>query len=342
MPSAAIPAGAPVIAGSALVVPLRTGRVTAHRVIDGSVMWTIDLAPQQPLAGDDQHVYVASGDDLHALDATSGAVTWRLPAGGPLTAPPFAYGGWVLAAADGELLAIRSSDGVVLWRKHLGAIEFRPALDGDLLVVPMVEGFVLALDLQDGRERWKQHLGSAPGEPLVIGDRVYVGTQDKSFYTLFASSGRVASRSSIGAVVRGRATVDNRHVYVAAMDNLLRALDRRTGTVQWKRGLPYRPAAGPALIGKVVLVPGYVDTPLPAFDTVTGEPAGLVTFPATLIALPVLTQLPDGTPVIIGVTGNLDNRIMVSMLEPKLVPAIAVQALTVLPGEVVPVPPVPR
>jgi outer membrane protein assembly factor BamB len=324
------------------VVPLQTGRLTAHRINDGDVIWTTDLTPEQPLAADDHQVYVASGEHLHAIDATTGAIAWRFAAGGPLTAPPVARGGWVLAAVGGELVALRSSDGALVWREPLGAIEFRPALDGDLLIVPLVEGFVVALDLEDGQEQWKQTLGSAPGEPFVIGDRVYVGTQDKSFYTLFASDGRIASRSSVGAVVRGRATVDNRHVYFAAMDNMLRAVSRRTGNLQWKQGLPYRPAAGPVLIGTVVLVPGYIDKPLPVFDAATGASAGSVPFPATLIALPVLTQLSDGTPVIIGVTGNLDNKIMVSMFEPKLVAAIAVQPLTVLPGEVVPLPPVPR
>jgi outer membrane protein assembly factor BamB len=344
--SAAPPAGAPIIAGPAVVVPLkevkqkdevvRTARLTAYRIVDGSELWTTELAAERPLAGDDRNVYVASGEAIHALDAASGTVAWRLALGGKPTAPPLAHGGWVLAAVAGELIAIRSEDGGVVWRKQLGSVEFRPSLDGDLLIVPIVEGRIVALDLQNGEERWRRLLGAAPTEPYAIGDRVYVGSQDKIFYSVYAKSGRVDFRKPVGAMPVGRATVDDRHVYFAAMDNMVHAYSRRTGAEIWKRGLPYRPAGGPILIGTLVSVPGYVETPLPAFHADTGEPAGTITFSATLIALPVFTNLPGGKPVAIGVTGGLNDKITVLMLESLDIPPITVQPLTTMPGEEVP------
>ena len=351
VPSAAAPARAPVVAGPAVIMALRSfknaqgvdvpDRLTAHRLTDGAVMWTIGLTAEQALASDDRFVYVASAGALHAIEASTGDIVWRLPIDGPLSAPPFAHGGWVLAAAAGELMAIRATDGAVMWRNRLGTVEFRPSLDGDLLVVPVMEGVVVALNLPDGSERWRQQLGAAPGEPFAIGDRVYVGTQDKFFYSLYASSGRIEYRDPIGAIVRGRATVDDRHVYFVAMDHLLRALSRRSGNEQWHKGLPYRPAAGPVLIGTRVVVPGSADVPLPAFDARTGADAGRFAFPARLIQLPVFTHLSDGTPVIIGLSGGLDNKVMLTMLEPTVVPTVAVQPLTILPGEAVPLPQAP-
>jgi outer membrane protein assembly factor BamB len=336
--SVAAPARAPVVAGPALIVALRTGSLTAHRLTDGSVMWTVELPAEQPLASDDAHVYVASGEALHAVNAKTGEISWRLPIGAPLSAPPFAHGGWVLAAAEEELIAIRASDGAIVWRKQLGTIEFRPSLDGDLLVVPIMEGHVVALNLQDGSERWKRALGAPPGEPFAIGDRVYVGTQNKLLYSLYASSGREEWWWSVGAIPRGRAAVDDRQVYFVAMDHVVRALNRRTGSRKWMKGLPYRPAAGPVVIGTRVLVPGQSDAPLPAFDTLTGDEAGSIPFPVRLVELPVFAHLPDGTPVIVGITGGLENRFSVILLGPSLVPPIAVQPLTALPGEAVPLP----
>ena len=325
-----------------MIVPLKIGRLTAHRITDGRVIWSRDVTALQPLASDGEHVYVASAIGLHAIDAKTGEVSWQLPLLAKFSAPPLAHGGWVVAAAGDELIAIRASDGHVVWRKNLGPIEFRPGLDGDLLVVPLIEGRVLAVNLPDGAEKWTAPLGASPGEPLVIGGRVYVGTQNKWFYSLFADSGRIESRRSVGAIPAGRASVDERQVYFAALDNVLYAVSRRTGTIKWRQGLPYRPTAGPVLIGTNVLVPAYVDTPLEAFDATTGEQTGTVAFPSTLGANPVFATLPDGTAVVIGVTGGLDNKVMVTMLEPTLVPPIALQPLTVLPGEAVPLPQIPE
>jgi len=341
VPSVGQPSGAPVVAGSAVIVPLKIGRLTAHGITDGAVIWTRDVTALQPLASDGEHVYVASAIGLHALDAKTGEVSWQLPIAAKFSAPPLAHAGWVVAAAGGELLAIRASDGHVVWRKNLGAMEFRPGLDGDLLVVPLIEGRVVAVNLPDGTEKWTALLGASPGEPLAIGGRVYVGTQDKWFYSLYADTGRIESRRSVGAIPAGRATVDEQQVYFAALDNVLYAVSRRTGTIKWRQGLPYRPTAGPVLIGANVLVSAYVDAPLKAFNAATGEPAGTVAFSATLSANPVFATLPDGTGVVIGVTAGLDNKVMVTMLAPTLVPPIALQPLTVLPGEAVPLPQIP-
>jgi outer membrane protein assembly factor BamB len=248
----------------------------------------------------------------------------------------------VLLAAAGDLIAIRAEDGVVLWRTSLGPIEFPPALDGDLVVVSMVDGRVIALDLKDGSERWTRDLHSSPGEPFVVGERVYVGTQDKTFYVLYASSGRIEDHKAIGNQLRGRVAIDDERVYMAGLDNMLRVVRRRGGALRWQKSLPYRPAAGPILIGDAVVVPGYGEAPLPVFAAGTGAQAGALGFDGPLVALPVFTVLPDGRSAVVGITGGLENKWTISLRTPPLVHPIAVQPLTALPGEVVPLPQPPR
>jgi hypothetical protein len=128
-------------------------------------------------------------------------------------------------------------------------------------------------------------------------------------------------------------------VYFAAMDNVVYALDRGDGATEWKKGLSYRPATGPVVVGKFVLVPSYVDTPLPVFDARTGAAAGKMTFGGLLVALPLFAEVPSGTPVAIAITGGLENKWLISMLEPSLIPKITVAPLTELPGEAVALPP---
>ncbi len=330
------PRGGPVAAGAALAIPLDNDTIAAHAVRDGALLWTAEIGATQPLAGDEARVYVPTADAIHAFSSATGHFAWRVALGGPPTAPPLAHAGWVIAAAAGELLAIRAADGAVIWRADVGAVEFRPSLDGDLLVVPIIEGRLLALDLPTGTPRWEVRLGSRPTEPLVIGGRVYVGTEDKWFHSLHASNGRRDWRKA-GALPRGRATVDTRHIFFAAMDNVLRALDRGNGALRWNQALAYRPSAGPTVLAGLVVVPGDVES-LPAFAARTGAAAGQIPFPARLARVPAFSQLPDGSPLVFGLLGDLFDRWTLTLLEGSLIPDLPVQPLAQVPGEAVPMP----
>ena len=332
---AAPPAGGVVVAGGATVVPLQDESLIAHALRDGSVLWTIEIAPTQPLAADGERVYVVAGEVIQAVAVRTGHVTWRVSAGGAITAPPLAHAGWVIVSAAGELLAVRAADGQTVWRLAVGLVEFRPALDGDLLIAVAEDGHVLALDLPTGGVRWRRALGARPTEPFVLGNSVYVGTDAKWFYALRASDGRRDWRWR-GAVVRGRAAADDRHIYYAGMDNMLRAIDRRNGALRWQSGLPYRPLAGPVILPGGAVVPGTVQA-LPVFRRTDGGDAGQIRFAAELTALPAFGADPNGAPLVIGVLGSLQDQWTITLLEGSLVPAMPLAPLKELPGEVVPI-----
>jgi hypothetical protein len=131
--------------------------------------------------------------------------------------------------------------------------------------------------------------------------------------------------------------VTDKFVYVATLANTVVAVLRRGGALQWYQGVPYRPGAGPVVLGDVVIVPGYVEAPLPAFSAATGAAAGVVSFDGLLVALPLFTRLPDGRNAAIGVIGGLENKWMVRLQAQPVVPVLPVQPLTVLPGVTVPI-----
>jgi outer membrane protein assembly factor BamB len=339
--SPAPPSGAPIASGPVVAVPLSTGVIAAHRVADGAPHWTRELRAEQSLAADGERIYVASGEAIHALVAGTGDVAWTASIGGKPTAPPLAHAGWVIAAAAGELIALRASDGSVLWRKVVGPIEFRPSLDGELLVASIADGRIVALDVRDGSSRWATDLRASPGEPFAIGGRVYVGTKDRYFYSLLSSTGRIEDHRKIAAEILGRVAVNDRFVYFSALDNTVRAFLRRGGSEAWHQGLSYRPGTGPVLLGEVVVVPGYVEAPLPAFAAANGTAAGTLSFGGLLVALPVFTTLADGRDVVFAATGGLENKWTVSLQAPPLVAPVVVRPLTALPGVAVPIPPLP-
>jgi outer membrane protein assembly factor BamB len=330
-----------VVAGTTVAVPLRTGVVVGYGLEDGKPLWSTELRAEQSLAADTERIYVAGGEAIHALTATAGTVAWVAPVGAKPTAPPLAHAGWIVAAAGGDVIAIRAADGVVMWRQRVGAIEFRASLDGELLVVSVVDGKIVAMDVRDGTVRWTSDLRASPGEPVVIGGRVYVGTKDRYFYSLIASSGRIEDHSRVATELLGRVAVTDRYVYFALLNNTVNAVLRRGGALRWHKGIPYRPGGGPVVVGDVVIVPGYVESPLPAFSADAGAAAGSVPFGGLLVALPVFLKLPDGRDAVIGITGGLDNKWTISLRTPSPVPPITVLPLTALPGVAVTLPSLP-
>jgi outer membrane protein assembly factor BamB len=326
-------AAAPVVSGNLLVVPMQGGAVVAFRMDTGREAWKAAVVTERPIAADSEHVYVATREAIQALRLDTGETAWTAETG-VLTAPFLAHAGWIVAPAAGSVAALRASDGTVVWRRGIGAVEHRPAVDGDMLFVPLTEGRVAGLDVKTGETRWETRLGGAPGEPLAIGGKVYVSATDKRFYTLEASDGETEWTRWIGASPRGRAAVDDVHIYVVALDNILRAFDRGHGAQQWTVGLKYRPAEGPLLITGAIVVPGAVKSmPVLARDKAT---LTALNFPAPMIAHSNVTMTPDNLPVLGLVTGDLENPWKLWLLEASTAPPdLPVTDLKALPGDVI-------
>src|SRR5262249_23500483 len=155
---------------------------------------------------------------------------------------------------------------------------------------------------------------------------LYVGSADKYFYCLDPASGAVAWKVNVGAAMRGRPAADDRHVYTASMDNLVRAFDRRSGAQRWHKDARFRPTTGPALIGPIVLVSASAAVELHALSGKTGDPAGQIAFAEPLVEAAAVAK-----GMLAVVTGGLNERWKLSLFGPPL-PSIEESPLKVLPG----------
>ena len=93
-------------------------------------------------------------------------------------------------------------------------------------------------------------------------------------FSLDLASGRQRWRWRVGGDPAGPAASDDRHVYFAARDNVLRAVDLRSGNLRWTVELPSRPVGGPQLLPGAIVVP--LSTSVAAFDPATGKPIGSI------------------------------------------------------------------
>ena len=57
----------------------------------------------------------------------------------------------------------------------------------------------------------------------------------------------------------GVPTADDKRIYIASRDNIVRALDRKSGNLKWKADLAARPAGGPLRLNDLLVMPLVVE-----------------------------------------------------------------------------------
>lgn len=338
VPLASPAAHPPLVAHGLVYVALQSGIVEARRLADATLAWQAPLAASRPLGSHDGLLIVAADDALHALGALDGKPRWRLPTGA-LHAPFTSQDGWVIASAAQELIGIRAADGSEAWRRPGAPLAERPTIAGDRLYLPLADGHVRAVDVATGEPRWARRVGGAPSEILADGNRLYVGSADRHFYCLDALSGKILWRFRIGALVRGRPAVEGAHVFVASLDNLVRAFDRGDGERKWNKGVAYRPMSGPQQAGGLLLVPGAVRE-LPVFRAADGSSPEKLTLPAPLATPPGVGDEPGGVRVMAAVLGSISSGWSLALFDSSF--SLGLVPLTALPGVAVPVPEPPK
>ncbi len=264
----------------------------------------------QPAAGDGL-VFIAEPETLSAVREVDGSVAWRLPLPGPLAAPLAWDNGWLIAAATpGTILAFRASDGELIWRRDVSSpVNARPALAADRIYVPASDR-IIALQVETGVPLWERKLGGAPNDVLALDDRLYVGSDDNFLYCLKTHDGLLDWRWRTGADVVGVPASDGHRLYFVSLDNLLRALDLKSGVQRWKSALPLRPNAGPLKAGDTLIVSGVAPM-LRAYFTKDGAPAGDLATDGELASPPYFVAGP-GNPTVVVVTRNMAKGAMLS------------------------------
>jgi eukaryotic-like serine/threonine-protein kinase len=251
-------------------IPLQGEHFIAISRETGDTAWTVDIESDWPPLVNDGVVYIAASDELHALDAETGARKWRVPLGrGPMAPLTITQGTIIALVAPDEVWTFRSSDGQRLWLQPLGGSvgPASVAVTGARIFVGLGSRLV-RLELSNGAVKWERVLPGVLRSPAVARDRVFVGSTGNQLYAVDQDNGKLDWSYALGGDVIGLAT-DASVVYVASLDNVLRALKQGSGNQIWKRALPTRPAAAPRAIGGVVAVPG-ITPPLSTFNAKTG------------------------------------------------------------------------
>jgi outer membrane protein assembly factor BamB len=163
---------------------------------------------------------------------------------------------------------------------------------------------IAALALSTGTEQWRQTLEGTLSAPVAAKGGLFVGSDANAFYALDPASQQKDKREwtwgaqFIGGDVVG-AAVDGNQVFFVSLDNLVRAVDRRTGNQHWQKSIPTRPVAPPIAFGGAVFITG-VSPAIAAFDAKSGAALGTYVAPTAtgLASAPILQGPPLIDPVL--------------------------------------------
>jgi outer membrane protein assembly factor BamB len=239
----------------------------------GTIRWRLEAATEFTPATGGGLVFTVNEQTIEARSAADGSVKWRSPLPGGAAAPLYWDTGWLLASTPaGDLAAFRADDGTLVWRRQLGApllIAPGPALDR--LFLPLADQRLVAVLLATGETVWERKLDAPITALLALEDQLVFGTATKNVTSVDLRRGRERWTWRIGGDMAGAPTADDRHIYFASRDNILRAVDRQSGNLRWKADLASRPAGGPLLIADAVVMP-LVSSLIVGFDPVSGKP----------------------------------------------------------------------
>jgi outer membrane protein assembly factor BamB len=218
-------------------------------------------------------VFVGIAGAIESRSQKDGEVAWTRPLNDQVTSLYWDTGWLIAATKAGPLIVIRASDGEVLWQRDLGSLPHAPpVLAGERVFVALNDGRLVALSLMTGEIVWTQKMAEPGTGILALADRTYVGSLDDWFYCFDTNKGGRRWRFQNGADVVGTAVIDTRRVYYVALDNVLRALNRKNGGLMWKRLLPMRPTSGPLQVDDTLIIPGPAE--LHAYKAADGTAAG--------------------------------------------------------------------
>ena len=267
-----VPAATPGYDATSAYIPLKGGQLVAVNLDRGMVRWALDVATAVTPASGEGLVFIVSDQTIEARDAQTGARRWATPLPGGAAVPLFYDTGWLLASTTtGEFTALRASDGTVVWRRQLGApLSGPPGPALDRLYLSLEDNRLISLLLANGEIVWSRALPARVTALLALDDQLVVGTADKRVMSVELDNGRERWGWGVGGDISGLPAADDKRIYFAARDNVLRALDRRSGNLRWKANLPSRPAGGPLRSPDAVLMP-LVSSEIGGYEPETGK-----------------------------------------------------------------------
>jgi len=201
-------------------------------------------------------VFLGAGQEVYALDATTGAQRWEFSARDLISSSATVAHGHVYIADFKNLYAIDQQTGKLIWVYPTTlSIYFSPVAAGDIVLLTNGDELV-ALDAASGKQRWVLQIageGLIPG--AVQGDRAFVKSRS-TLYALNLATGQELWRSHDLNFISLPVVAGDRVFFVSGLgaDTTIAALDAASGRDAWRQPVALLSTSAPVIAGQSLYV----------------------------------------------------------------------------------------
>ena len=129
---------------------------------------------------------------VYAWRLGDGAQLWRHTTGGVVWAKPVVQDDRVFfGSLDGFCYCVDARSGDLIWKYPAGGKIYAAAspVDDKRVVFASAEGAIFMLDSRSGKQVWEQNYGEIYSTPLVYENLIYFGSKDGTFHCLTVDNG---------------------------------------------------------------------------------------------------------------------------------------------------------
>jgi outer membrane protein assembly factor BamB len=265
----------PIADGDAVYGVDRGGDVYAFQAQSGNAIWEQDLETRISggLGIGESLVLVGTSDgEVIALAQGDGSIAWRSSVSSEVLAAPKAAEGVVVARTiDGKIIGLDATNGHRLWvyDRQVPVLTLRgtsaPVLVNGLAIAGLDSGNLVALELRTGKIAWEANIAPPRGrsdldrmvdidaEPVVDRDTLYVAAYHRGVIAVSLEQGKVLWNRDLSS--HSGIALDSDNIYLSDDDGTVWAIDRISGSANWKQDkLHARALTAPAIVDDYLVV----------------------------------------------------------------------------------------
>lgn len=253
-------AASPVIGGGQLFVMDTAGTVHAYDAQTGASRWSTAFSikgdGQNSIYGGgasyaDGRVYITTGlGEVAALDATNGAIVWKVKPGGPLRgSPTIAFNSVFVMTMDNQVHSLNAADGASLWNEAASSGQTgvfgvaAPAAGQGTIVAGFSTGELVAYRYENGRQLWADALARTSlsttvgvltdidADPIIDRGRVFALGQGGRMAAYELVTGQRIWELNLAGISTPAIAGD--WIFTLTDDGKLLCIQRGTGKVRW-------------------------------------------------------------------------------------------------------------
>ena len=182
-------------------------------------------------------IYIGSYDkNMYALHADSGQLLWKYSTEGGIVGKPTIHDNTLFfGSEDGRLFAVSSRTGKISWTFATdGPIRCSPVVAEGHVLVGSDDGKLYAVNILTNRKTWHvDAAGPIRSTPTISDGEILVGCESGDFYCI-NFRGEVKWNFKSKRPITSSPTAAKGVTFFASLDNMLYALDTKTGWISWR------------------------------------------------------------------------------------------------------------